>query len=302
MDLFQLELESLQRVTLCTHCDSSKTFRLKLNQIAVNSIRYSLFECLDCGFWFSPKQDGDAVDYSGYDQILTIVEDNSNVDRYLKKLHNIDFSEFKSVLEIGCARGEFLLGLKSLNTHLHLGGLEINQAMCNTAQSNGVDCFINQRDHIQKYDVIIANHVIEHFNHSNEFLELCEKLGTKNHSLILNFPNKKNVWTKRGMFPDLHLPFHRFYYSVAEVSLMLKKHGYSITIANSTESGRYFENSKQCRYNSLRGNLDLYKSVVNDFPKWDSQISKEYVELIEKEIDRLDLGSEGFIYATKIIR
>ncbi|PCJ16586.1 MAG: hypothetical protein COB02_15925 [Candidatus Cloacimonadota bacterium] len=299
MDMFHLDLEDLHNKSICTFCKSSETIAIKENQIAVKGHRYSLFECLECGIWFSPKSDGDCINYESYDENLSIRDESFIANRYLNKLVNIDFSEFETAIEIGCAKGDFLNLIKKSNPHLVLGGVELNHKMCDFALKSGIECYMDYKMHQQKFDVIFANHVIEHFNHPDDFLDLFSSLGSKKHTLVLNFPNKNNIWTKRGYFTDLHVPFHRFYYSLEEVLGFLINEGYTIIEASTTEKNRYKSNLEQSRYNYFRKDLDLFKKVAPDFSKWDDNLDKAEVEKLEKEIDRLNLGSEAFIIAKK---
>ncbi|MCO4782910.1 MAG: methyltransferase domain-containing protein [Candidatus Cloacimonetes bacterium] len=300
MDLFHLNLEDLQKVTNCTNCNSSKTFCIKLNQIAVDSLRYSLYECLDCGFWFSPKKDGEAINYESYDETLSLRDESYIAERYIQKLRNFDFNNFKSIVEIGCAQGHVLSLLKKSYSHLRLGGVELNSNMCSLSRDKGIDCYTDYTSHEQRFDVIMANHVIEHFDHSSQFIELFQSLGQANHYLILNFPNKENVWTKRGFYPDLHLPFHRFYYSIAEISTILENNGYLIKSSTTSEQNRYFENMKQARYNHYRGDIESFKGLAPRFQDVDEKYSTQNLSKVETHIDSLNLGSEAMIIAVKL--
>ncbi|MCJ8344391.1 class I SAM-dependent methyltransferase [bacterium] len=300
MEYFHLKLEDLQALTVCSHCKSSRTIVKKVNQIAVKGHRYSLHECLDCGFWFSPTRDAQTIDYKSYDQNLESRDEDYIAKRYFDKLRHIEFSKYQSVIEIGCARGHFINLIKKSHPHLEVGGLELNEKMCAIARTSGIDCFQSPQEHQGKFDLILANHVIEHFDHPFEFIDIFRQLGHKKHAVVLNFPNKDNIWTKRGLYPDLHVPFHRFYYSVKEITKLLIKEGYTILEAGSTEDGRYLENLKQSRYNHFRGDLGLFKHVASNFESWDSKLDQTNISKIEEELGKKDLGSEAFIFAAKL--
>jgi 2-polyprenyl-3-methyl-5-hydroxy-6-metoxy-1,4-benzoquinol methylase len=102
---------------------------------------------------------------------------------------------FKSVIEIGCAAGHNLLGfkksglkIKGYDFGVDLVKLGKNEYDLNLENGTIIDA-INTRE---KYDVVILNHVLEHFTNIEESLSLIKKIMNPKGIIYVGIPNIDN--------------------------------------------------------------------------------------------------------------
>lgn len=133
-------------------------------------------------------------------------------DRQETYLKYVDPS--KTILDIGCGRGEFLKLL--VNDGINAEGVDINQDMISICRSQGLNVYNSEgteylRNTDKKFGAIFAAHVIEHmeYNEMIELINLAYERLENNGCLILETPNPKTVGTHIGGFysDPTHLHF-----------------------------------------------------------------------------------------------
>jgi cyclopropane fatty-acyl-phospholipid synthase-like methyltransferase len=283
----------------CTNCGSRKIFFIKENQFKYYEKRFSLYECVDCGYWFSPENDKSYISNQMYFDYLKSVDSETCIERY-SRLNELLMEGIQSIVEIGCGPGGVLELIKNNYPDKKIAGLELCEELRRHVQKEKkIDCFSSWEQLGLSADLLYANHVIEHFEHPKLFFDLIENIGAKSHSLQLSFPNRECYWVKRGFFPDLHLPNHRFYFSIKQICSLLNDFGYSVKSVKTSEKNRYFSNLKACMYNHYRGELDAFKKVYPKDSEWESLKHTIDVGAIENRIEEYNLGSEAIIIASK---
>mgnify|MGYP003342891355 FL=1 len=246
----------------CTICDSVKTLKLKENQVAYRGRRFSLYECLDCSIWFSPAEDFYFVTNDDYQEVFLKAERQLAAERRFEIVETIDLKRFTKIVEIGCSLGDVLKMVRDKHPNAELCGLEDSLKMSEYVRERGLQCFSSASEVPFKADLVYANHVFEHFKHPNDFFRILKTLGESSFEVRITFPNKDNFFIKKGLFPDLHLPQHRFYYSLDQVKKIFIKQGFEILEAKTLEKNRFADNLRQCLYNLFREDLGLYKQVT----------------------------------------
>lgn len=116
------------------------------------------------------------------------------------------------VLEIGCAKGDFLHKLEDLKD-VHAVGLELNESAARLGQENGLDIrceFVEEhaKNFPDTYDVVCSFQVLEHISAVGSFIKAnidCVKKGGK---IIFCVPNNE-AFTKYDWENDiLNMPPH----------------------------------------------------------------------------------------------
>ena len=282
---------------ICSFCDSDKVRPLKQNQFAYRGERFLQYECSSCGVWFSPVYDENKVQNDDYSDTFKAMENGSTELRF-SKLEGLQLQKSKRLLEIGCGLGELLNRIATSFPNLEVEGLDDSQKMVDYMLGQGLEAHQNSSTISGKFDRVIAHHVIEHFKHPEDFHKVLREFCDPGAIIQITFPNRENWFVKRGLFPDLHLPMHRFYFSLDDLHDFFELKGYKILECSSNETQRFIPNLTQAIYNHLRADLSLFKRRYAELCKWVESIPAEQVELIEKELTEKNLGSEGCLLLT----
>ena len=277
---------------VCTFCNKAKGKFLKQNQFSYRGERFSQFECPSCKMWFSPDYDQRKICNDDYLETFEAMDD-MRVDLRFGMMSGLRLEEGERLLEIGCGLGVLLKKIQVNYPNLKVVGLEDSHKMVARMLELGLEAHQEQSTICERFDRVIAHHVIEHCGHPEDFHQLLQKLCIPGAIIQITFPNRENWFVEKGLFPDLHLPMHRFYFSLAELHDFFRSRGYRILECSSNEERRFIPNLTQAIYNHLRSDLNLFKNRYGELCEWVESIPIEEVELIERELSERNLGSEG---------
>jgi 2-polyprenyl-3-methyl-5-hydroxy-6-metoxy-1,4-benzoquinol methylase len=168
-----------------------------------------------------------------------------------------------SVLDIGAATGVLLDVFKEAGWKTY--GIEPSES-AHLAQKKGHTIFNTplEETHItQKFDVIIANHVLEHIENPKHFLDLAQKLLKKDGILYIDVPNFGGVRSRVMMsnWPYLLPTEHVHHFTLKSLSYLLETSGFEVVFETS-RSG-VFETSRPFEY-LLQELIHLKKNFFND--------------------------------------
>jgi 2-polyprenyl-3-methyl-5-hydroxy-6-metoxy-1,4-benzoquinol methylase len=143
---------------------------------------------------------------SGLD-LPILLKDNIRADRAFISLFNSYFSKKnetkKTVLEVGCNPGKFLIYFKKYLNY-NISGFDYDEVGCEITKENikiaGVSGFIKQTDILnfepkEKFDVVLSCGFIEHFvgDALEKVMDVHIKLLKKNGKLFISIPNFRYV-------------------------------------------------------------------------------------------------------------
>lgn len=294
--------QAMEEPLACTLCESFKTLHIKENQVAYKERRFSIYECLDCGVWFSPRRDATFISNDDYFEVFSAAQRQTAAKIRYSVIEGAGLNQFPRILEIGCSLGDVLARVRESFPDALLCGLEQSEKMSAYVRERGLSCVNEVHELPFCADFIYANHVFEHFHHPRDFFRLLERGGEGEFEVRITFPNRDNFFIKKGFFPDLHLPHHRFYYRLHEVETLFKNNGYEILESKTLEHSRFAWNIQQVLYNQFREDLSLFQKVFTDQLEGLKSDLKEGVGNIEKWIEELGLGSEALIHARRKVR
>ena len=132
-------------------------------------------------------------------------------------------------MDIGCGSGHLLTRAKELG--LSSEGLELNPHLVNELKAQGFTVSDKKIEEVkQKYDLITMNHVIEHIDNLQEFLQSTGKALNNKGYLMLAFPYiygiipriLRTCWYGQGY--GQHLNF----FSIKSINLLLAKNQFEI--------------------------------------------------------------------------
>ncbi len=238
----------------CEACQKTQYSTISLND-------YNVLECLSCGMGMvDPIPSNEKLEklynsaeyfaeHMSYDystlsenRINALIKENTSY--HLKHLKRFLDLTGKKVLEIGCGGGFLLKGLQQEGAEVK--GLETSNA--------SVD-FINKKlklsvqnanfetvEFNDKFDLIILNHVLEHFVHVLPALQKIESNLNKGGLLYLRVPDFGSFDRRayKQHWPAF-LPFHIYYFTERSLQSLLKQNGLSVIYENYFFSEKFLE-------------------------------------------------------------
>lgn len=215
------------------------------NKVISKKDRYGLYSptvvCRNCGLIFSnPRLNSSAlkVFYSS-DLYRKIYNYGDYLNEFREKLINskdnhiftflyplIKKQNSKSILEIGCAAGQNLLEFKKLgfvtkgfDLGVDLVSLGKNEYGLDLENGTIIDIVKSK----EKYDVIIINHVIEHFSNIEEDLILLKDVLTPNGLIYVGVPNIDNYSSEQIQNA------HNYYFSPRTFCYYMNRFGFKVS-------------------------------------------------------------------------
>ncbi len=138
----------------------------------------------------------------------------------------------KTILDIGCGTGDFLVACK--NAGWTVSGIEPNKKARNFTSSKltdlnvnifkNIDALISQNNN-KKFDIISLWHVLEHVPNLDEYISILKKLIKPNGTIIIAVPNYKSFDAKYyGKFwAAFDVPRHLWHFSKKSIQLLFAK-------------------------------------------------------------------------------
>lgn len=268
------------------------------NQINKSEPIYPLKCILDAktGMISNLIKTNDSERYNLYDYSYT--SSNSFYSRnywksYFKDISaKINISNNTKVLEIGSNDG-YLLSLFKKKTKKVIG-VDASKTMCKIAQINNniktLNLIMNKVNgkHIQKkhgkFDLIIANNVINHANNVDDFIKGIKGLMHKDSIFVFEVPYWLDLVTKKKFDQIYHE--HISYFTAKFSKNILKENNMYISRIQKTEyhggSIRVFSNKIQ--NSKIKKNYHLSKMI--DLEERKKLFSKDYYKIFMKDVNK----------------
>lgn len=192
--------------------------------------------CSACGF-VRKKSNGPGTKYyedneeygSGLDSAYKKDARLREVERRFSIVRSLmNFSDGKTLLEVGCHEGLFLNKARAAGTSVF--GIEPNRKAAARARQIGLDVFcgtFEEFDASRSYDVIVLFHVLEHFDNPRAALEKIYSLLDPGGLLALEVPNIASYPARKGgprwtYINDEHVS----YFSPGTIEMLLTSVGF----------------------------------------------------------------------------
>ncbi len=232
-------MKNIDRCPICQSPDIKFYYKGQSERVPGNWFDLSI--CDPCQHYFiNPQPDWEELEpfyHSGYSQ-YSFRLNSEEMDSVIAKAkqtssyRHIKVTPGTEVLDIGCGSGEFLYVLKNLGAVTQ--GIEPSKHGVKTAKEMGINVFhgdltdyLEQVGDEKKFDVITANHVLEH--HPNPAMMLAEmrKLLKPNGMIWLSVPNAGFYYAKalRDQWHSLDLPYHLMHFNTKSSAILVEKSG-----------------------------------------------------------------------------
>lgn len=230
------------KASVCIICGGSDF------QVLGNNDRYHMgirtVGCKQCGFIFSdPKPEEEDLKHFYESDYRQYYQSTNNPDeQYIKKYfkserlkytasiisREVRLLEGNRILDIGCSEGILLKELLNLDKGVEVNGIEPSVEFSKyAATASDIRIYHTISDLLEKekkkYDLIILNHVMEHFYDPS--IELMKIRNVLNHNgkIYIDVPNAKEYSSAN----DLHIA-HLYHFTQNSLINLLHSNGYKV--------------------------------------------------------------------------
>lgn len=215
---------------------------------------------------------------------------NFTIKRKVKLIEPFKIKD-KSILDIGCGTGDFLVACR--NNGWEVQGVEPNaKAMeISSGKLSSIGDMPKRRvvfqdiqeliDMKKKYDVISMWHVLEHIYNLTEYIELLKSLLNKNGVLIIAVPNFKSFdahyYSEHWAAYDV--PRHLWHFSKKSIKILFEKVGLKVIRILPMKFDAYYVSLLSEKYKKSKLNL-LRAFYIGFLSNIKAKKTKEYSSLI----------------------
>lgn len=260
----------------CDLCNSSsyvEVYRKPDDRYWITNYTFSVVKCEDCGLMYlnpRPTQDSMAQFYPNN------YHDNRNseafIQRYDKQITFLPFLNNQKLLDIGCARGDFLSRVKTRFPEIECWGLDYYSTKVTNPEIHFIQSLMPVNDLKSDYfDIVTAWAVMEHLLTPSQYFAETSRVLKKGGEFIFLVPNANSIWSLLGLRDDL--PRHTFQFSQNSIKKYAQKFGFEvqqIIFDDSLFDGRghgtfkiLFQKILLIKWNDLREkNLNLFQKTI----------------------------------------
>jgi SAM-dependent methyltransferase len=224
--------------TACPLCNS-KHARSAYSQFSP----YIVLQCITCRFFYlSPRLTESAMiaeyckdnyfegNEGGYDSYLA--QESALQGTFQRFTANLKRNSIhgNSLLEIGCGYG-YLLEAAQQDFRIRVG-MDFSAKAVERAGQFGTKVYQGGLDSLpsgEKFDCVVATHVIEHVYNPLEFLMNLKKRLNEDGTIIIATPHMGSLW-RFGMghrWPSFKLPEHILYFDYQSLTRLMKQAGFT---------------------------------------------------------------------------
>ena len=239
----------------CGDQDFSETIKVKSFEVLIcDSCQHGIVHPIPNNLelealYNSPEYFDENMNYNYREIDEKTINDNINTygNLFDKYLHN-HLQTKKSILEVGQGGGFGLKYFRDLghqvkgidpsisSREFSISKLGISEN--NLIQKDYADCEINE-----KFDIIILNHVLEHFVNPDEIAEKLKNNLNENGVILIRVPNHDSYDRKKyGTKWPAYLPFHIHYFSEKSLISLFEKHDLKPILVDNFISEMFLEN------------------------------------------------------------
>jgi SAM-dependent methyltransferase len=148
--------------------------------------------------------------------------------RYAIQSNYLPFLKHEKVLDIGCARGDFLIFLKKQYPGIKPYGIDF---FCDRVKSDEIT-FVSKLlpdAHFpdSEFDLVTAWAVFEHLHKPGEYFKEVQRILKPNGKFVFLVTNAESLYGKRAYIEDI--PRHTFHFSERTLYQYANKYGFNMT-------------------------------------------------------------------------
>ncbi len=191
--------------------------------------QFPVVECLDCGLVYvnpRPSPESMAMFYPpGYHDNRDTAESNK---RYALQKAHLPALEGKRVLDIGCARGDFLSYLLGDTGDFEAFGVDAYSDYVTDKRIRFYsESLLDLACEAQSFDLVMAWAVFEHLHYPSAYFKKAAQLLKSNGEMIILVTNSESLYGRHAYTEDV--PRHTYHYSASTLEKYGQKAGLRLT-------------------------------------------------------------------------
>ncbi|MEI6122343.1 MAG: class I SAM-dependent methyltransferase [Bacteroidota bacterium] len=288
----------MEQIETCEICGKNSFSKyLDSQDYFLTQEKFTIVKCNNCQFLFVNPRPTETEIRKYYQSKEYISHSNSKkglinqIYQFVRKRNNIKkfnliqkYKQFGTILDIGCATGEFLNYFKK--NGWKVVGLEPNEHARNFAKTKyGLNIFPERflyEKHKEKFDVITMWHVLEHIHFLSQRIEQVKNNLRQGGVLIIAVPNVESKDSKiYGKFwAGYDLPRHIYHFTQSSIKELFKKFGFDIIETVPMKSDSYYISMLSEYY--IRGKRSFIRTLLNGFlsNQWAKRNNNNFSSLI----------------------
>jgi len=216
----------------CDFCGGDEyliRYRKPDNWLWINLFEYPVVECLHCGLVFiNPRPSVESMNLFYPPNYFKNRDDAGFIEKYKKQIEYVPVLNNAKVLDIGCARGNWLIYLKSNYPDINCTGVDY---YCDGVDSDEirfykktlVDCQFQK----EEFDFITAWSVLEHVHYPSEYFHEISRILKKGGKFVFLVTNSESLYSRRAYKEDI--PRHLYHFSEKILRQYADKFGFTFS-------------------------------------------------------------------------
>jgi ubiquinone/menaquinone biosynthesis C-methylase UbiE len=236
----------MHEIIECPICSSKEfdTF-LQLKDYSISKEPFTIIQCKKCKLKItSPRpNEEDLGKYYESEEYISHSDTSKGIINFLyqkvksytlKKKEKLisSFHTSKTLLDIGCGTGDFLLYCKSKNWKVN--GLEPDANARKKAHEKGLENVKDSKDLFsipeKSFGIITMWHVLEHVSELNKYLKQLYKILQDDGRILIAVPNpdSPDALKYEKYWAAYDVPRHLFHFSKSNIKELSEKHNFSL--------------------------------------------------------------------------
>lgn len=210
----------------CDLCGADKyleRYRKPDNWLFLSQFQYPVVECTTCGLVYvnpRPAADDTACFYPpGYHDGRN---DEKHIERYALQYSFIESYRFRTVLDVGCARGDWLDYIRQRSPGAELHGVDAFSDSVNPDSIHFQNTLLTDAALETGYfDLVTAWAVLEHVHNPLAYFEVVSRVLKKGGKFVFLVTNSESCYGKRAYCEDV--PRHLYHFSEKTIARYAQK-------------------------------------------------------------------------------
>lgn len=233
--------------TVCFICGQEASFKTVYTGLKAEARDFSIQVCKSCGLGRTEPFLAEAelsalysgVEYRGDDakRFPAVIEKavaflRAGRRKAVERLCSLPAGDARSILDVGCGRGDFLLLMREGGWNCT--GLELDSRAESRGKALGFEIKNRSLEDAKfkgsSFNAVTFWHVFEHVRRPVEALSECERILKPGGLLVVAVPNLKSLQARVSGKRWFHLdpPYHLYHYSPANLSVLVEKAGFEV--------------------------------------------------------------------------
>lgn len=200
----------------CDLC-GSPTYKVRYRKpdtwLWLNQFEYPVVECLDCGLvYVNPRPTVESMRHFYPRDYHDSRDTDDFLNRYTIEAEFMPQLKDEKILDIGCARGDFLIFLRNQYPGIKSFGIDFFSDRVNSDKITFVNKLLPDAHFPDsEFDIITAWGVFEHLHKPNEYFHEVSRILKKDGKFIFLVTNSESLYGRKAYIEDI--PRHLYHFS-----------------------------------------------------------------------------------------